>query len=554
MPISSKVGHKKVGNSSTQPSIPKCQLLRCDPNAFCFCTNGVLLWDTRTWQVVKAVESTDLWTGGFENVTGVGFGVGFSRDGSQIGLVADGGLRLLRIPACQQVALLQDNMPRIRFVAFSPKSDLVAACTTPDRNVKLWDAKSQTPVRVLLGHSDTVYAAAFSPKGDRLATCSADQTVKLWDPASGDLLHTYRGHVDEVMDVAFSSDGTQLASVAKDGTLKLWNTSAKTSQDAVPESASPLGFYSDGSLLVWSNNLLTALDPATLERKSTIQFSGQQQAGQALGTLNNGRVLSLLRPDSSPSHSKLELWDLLTRIRLCSVESIKAWAAYAPKKGLVATVTASDEMSIWQLPQARRLCVRPIYSGLSHAIFSPNEGLLAAEERADASYGTRLWYVDTNELRQGPLVGRGIHSYDAIAFSPDGRMLARGEWDGSIAIWAIPSGAKLTTLIGHKRSNMALSFSPDGRTLASLADDGSVRLWNVATWRALTKFQLPVADPRANSLSFSNDGRSLFASVAEPSRTHARLFFAPSLAEIGNAAGSISGTPLIYGKQAQVPR
>jgi WD40 repeat protein len=96
--------------------------------------------------------------------------------------------------------------------------------------VKLWDVESQKAVRALSGHSDSIYAAAFSPDGDRLATCSADQTVKLWNVANGDLLRTFRGHVDEVLDVEFSPDGNLLASASKDGIIKLWDVSAKASR------------------------------------------------------------------------------------------------------------------------------------------------------------------------------------------------------------------------------------------------------------------------------------------------------------------------------------
>src|SRR4029078_599832 len=45
----------------------------------------------------------------------------------------------------------------------------------------LW-AQTRSDALVALGaHSNTVNHAVFSPKGDLLATCSADATVKLWD-------------------------------------------------------------------------------------------------------------------------------------------------------------------------------------------------------------------------------------------------------------------------------------------------------------------------------------------------------------------------------------
>ncbi len=62
------------------------------------------------------------------------------------------------------------------------------------------------------GHSDWVSAVAWSPDGQRIASCSVDQTVQVWNANDGGHVFTYRGHSSDVDAVAWSPDGQRIAS------------------------------------------------------------------------------------------------------------------------------------------------------------------------------------------------------------------------------------------------------------------------------------------------------------------------------------------------------
>ena len=73
---------------------------------------------------------------------------------------------------------------------------------------------------------------------------------------------------------------------------------------------------------------------------------------------------------------------------------------------------------------------------------------------------------------------------NAIAFSPDGKLLASAGTDGSISLWNPATGQPVRAPLPAGSNVDSVAFSPDGKLLASGGTDGTVRAWNTAAFQA----------------------------------------------------------------------
>ncbi len=108
---------------------------------------------------------------------------------------------------------------------------------------------------------------------------------------------------------------------------------------------------------------------------------------------------------------------------------------------------------------------------------------------AGAMFGEiRIWDAATLQTQMVIILPAGCQKSYILTFSPCSKYLATGAWwqqgqtKMSIRLWEIATGENIHTFWAHPTDIDRLAFSPDGKLLASGSYDGTILLWDITPY------------------------------------------------------------------------
>ncbi|MCI0339693.1 MAG: WD40 repeat domain-containing protein [Planctomycetales bacterium] len=418
-------------------------------------------------------------------------GAAFSPDGRLLATYAGGSLRLWETEKFREVRAWA--APAGIPVAFSPDGRLLLA------GGRLWEVRSGALVRELAGGS-----AAFSPDGRFMAGFRGN-AAEVWvlpeavEAGEAATPEAVRGTEERRRPLEQACEKADAA-----GDLAALTTAAAAYAEALPD---------DTVAVAW-RTVARGLDAA---RTALAGGKGSEASGLLDGLPSMAvatRLRAAVRAERDAFFSKLE-----AACRLAQAKKDEAGLAAAARA--FADAFPDDRgATAWIRDAAGRAALERIASGLPSAIRKP---LDSRADRAKVLAGE----VPLHALR-GHAERTGIA---AVAFSPDGRLVASAGTDGSARVWDVAAGREIRKLQGHRRDLTDLSFTPDGRLLVTSSLDSTAKVWEVASGREVQEFNAirnSIQHPFVQGVVVSPNGKLVASSVSSGIEKRLRIWLVES--------------------------
>jgi WD40 repeat protein len=445
------------------------------------CEDGTV----KVWDAVNGQETLT-----FRCHVGPFGSVAFSPDGTRLATASlDQTVKVWNARTGQEALNLPRNAGWVTSLAFSPDG-MYLASASEDNTVKVWDARTGQETLTLKGAGSPV---AYSPDGMRLASGGAGNTVKVWDVRSGQEALMLGGHAGWDLSVAFSPDGTRLVCGGDGGMVKVWDL--RTGQESLRFRAHP-------------------------SRVLSVAFSPD---GTRLASVGEDKNSTEPHVPEEVIETTMKVWDARTGQEVFTVRGTSGGVAFSPDGTRLASGGQGNTVRVWDARTGQEMLTLHGHNhGVLSVAFSSDGTRLASGGRDNQDNTVNVWDARTGREvltlhgQAMPVLSLafsadGTHlasaSNSGVEFSPYRTLIRSSDFNGTVKVWDLRTGAETLTVHGEAHFVSSLAFSPDGTRLAWGGVDGMVKVWDVCSGLEALTLRGPAFG--VASVAFSPDGTRL---------------------------------------------
>jgi WD40 repeat protein len=360
------------------------------------------------------------------------------------------------------------------------------------------------PTVVFKGHTEAVYAIAYSPDGKYVVTASFDKTLRVWDVASGKEIKSFggaQGHQGLVDAVALSPDGQSFVSGGTDNFARLWDfPGSKPLRDfAHSDAVNAVALTVDGKTLAGAGKDGNIRLYSTADGKQLFELKGHTGPVTGVSFNANGQLLV-----SSGADKTLRFWDVTKGTPITSYVAHGAGVnavAIHPNSASAYSVGDDGLLKFWKLPPDLPRTL-PAHAEAVTALALSNDGNQVVTGSADKT--VRLSnFANGQQVKQWKA---GNASVTAVAQAPNNSLVAGADADGRLYLWNPTADAVLTQGQAHTGAVTGLAFHPSSTQLLTVGADGLLKVWAMPPVPGKT-----LAHPEGvNAAVLSADGKKLY--------------------------------------------